>query len=301
MSFEKLVGNEKTKEVLKNVIKSKNILHSYIFVGPTGIGKKEFAKEFAKMILCKNNNTDNCSSCIKFESNNHPDFNIIERTESSIKIEQIREMLSKLLERPIVSNKKIYIIDEAEYMTKEAQNSLLKTLEEPPEFATIILIVENENLLLNTIKSRCTKIVFNKIEDQILQKYLEDNHNIQNTNETLLKLYNGSIAKAIELQDKKEIYEQVEKLILNIDKNDMIDMLNSAEIIYKSKDDINNILDYINIIVYSLSKKDVKYINCINIVEEAKRRTRLNVNFDMNIDNLLISIWEEINEKNSRS
>ena len=81
MSFKEIIGNEKAKQTLTNAIKNKNILHSYMFSGPEGVGKKELAKEFSKIILCledKNESCNNCKSCIEFEDNNNPDFTIIE-------------------------------------------------------------------------------------------------------------------------------------------------------------------------------------------------------------------------------
>ena len=105
----------------------------------------------------------------------------------SIKIEQIRYMQEKIAEKPITSNKKIYIIDNSDTMTKEAQNCLLKTLEEPPEYAVIILLVSNENNILNTIKSRCTKILFNPLSKEELLYYLNQN-DIEIPNERTLKL-----------------------------------------------------------------------------------------------------------------
>lgn len=97
MSFENIIGNEKTKELLKRSIEQNNILHSYLFLGIEGIGKSLFAQEFAKMILCENENSNctTCKSCIEFENNNHPDFMIIENEDKSIKIEQIRYMRTK--------------------------------------------------------------------------------------------------------------------------------------------------------------------------------------------------------------
>ena len=171
--FSNIIGNEKIKKDLEMVIENGKISHSYLFVGNKGIGKFLFAKEFAKAILCTNDNyskpCDQCKSCLEFNNDNHPDFYYIGlKDESSIKIETIRKMQSKVQELPIVSKKKVYVIDDSEYMTKEAQNCLLKTIEEPPEFVTVILITSNENQILNTIKSRCLKIYFQNIEDNII-------------------------------------------------------------------------------------------------------------------------------------
>ena len=175
MIFENIIGNEKNKELLNQIISMNNIAHSYMFIGKESIGKMLFAKEFAKAILCINDSKPcgKCKSCIEFESSNNPDFEIIEPVGNSIKIEQIRELIKKVYEKPIVSNKKVYIINDSNLMTKEAQNSLLKTLEEPPEYVSIILIASNENLFLPTIKSRCTKIMFKKLTDNELKTILK--------------------------------------------------------------------------------------------------------------------------------
>lgn len=154
--FENIIGNKKNKEILEKAIEINKTSHSYIFCGTEGIGKKLIAKELAKKILClkeKANDCD-CKSCIEFDSDNNPDFQLIESVDGKIKIEQIRQMQRKVAEKPIISNNKVYIIDDADTMTTEAQNCLLKTLEEPPEYITIILICTNEGNLLSTIKSK---------------------------------------------------------------------------------------------------------------------------------------------------
>ena len=115
MTFEKLIGNEKIKQNLINVLKNNNISHSYMFIGTSGIGKKEFAREFAKGILCLENSRPcgNCKSCLEFDNNNNPEYYEIGLgEESSIKIEQVRAMQKNTQELPIVSNRKVYIIDE---------------------------------------------------------------------------------------------------------------------------------------------------------------------------------------------
>ncbi len=179
--FEKILGNEHIKEQLKKSIKNNQVSHSYLFIGIDGIGKKLLATEFAKAMQCLNKDKycNNCKSCIEFDSNNNPDFLYIEPDGNSIKIEQIRDMQKRIQEKPIISEKKVYIIDNADKMTVEAQNSLLKTLEEPPEYATIILIGSNENAFLTTIKSRCMILHFNPIEDEKMLQYLQKIRNKQ--------------------------------------------------------------------------------------------------------------------------
>lgn len=306
MSFENLIGNQSVKNILNNAISKNLILHSYMFVGNSGIGKSLFAMEFAKMILCQNNDEkcNDCSSCIKFESGNNPDFFRIDSCGKSIKIEQIREMQVKVIEKPIISNKKVYIINDADLMTVEAQNCLLKTLEEPPEYIVIILIVSNENKILNTIKSRCMKINFKQIDDIEIKKYISANFNVSNVDDNILKLCNGSIGEFISIKDRLEEYSQIDKIFLNMN-NSINAIMNEAELIYKNKEIITDYLEYMSVVLYKKCTENLYsneiFINCINIIEDTKKRLYNNGNYDMCIDNLLISMWEEFNEKGSRS
>lgn len=296
MSFANIVGNDKVKTFLDNQIKNNHVLHSYLFVGIEGIGKKLFAKEFAKKILCleENDNNGTCLSCVKWNSSNHPDFTIIEPDNNTIKIEQIRNMQEKIEEKPITSKKKVYIIVDSEYMTKEAQNCLLKTLEEPPEYATIILTTSNESKLLNTIKSRCIKVQFDSLSENEMRDFLRKNSSIVESTQTFIEMSQGSIGKLLHMEEDHQIYEQINTILENIDKQDIITILNKSEILYKEKEKIQELLDYINVYLYYT--KDIKKLNCIKYVEDTKKRLISNSNYDMCIDYLLIKIWEEVNK-----
>ena len=295
--FGNILRNQQIKEKLQKSIKDKKILHSYLFIGIDGIGKKLIAKEFAKAILCLNETKycNKCKSCIEFDSNNNPDYLYIEPDGNNIKIEQIREMQKRVQEKPIISEKKVYIIDNADQMTQEAQNCLLKTLEEPPEFVTIILIGANENAFLSTIKSRCMIIHFEPINNLEISNYLQQNYGTENINNYILEIYEGSIGKAIKLKDKKEEYSKIKDIIENLEKKDLIEIINQSEILYKSKEEIIEFLDYINILLLKKAKTQYKYTECVNIVENTKKRIKQNANYDMCIDNMLFNMWEEIN------
>lgn len=294
MNFDNLIGNEEVKKILTNTIENDKVLHSYLFIGPEGIGKKLFAKEFAKGILCTEDSMcNNCKSCIQFDTNNNPDFYQIDQGDESIKIEQIRLMQTKILEKPIVSKRKVYIINQADKMTREAQNCLLKTLEEPPQYTTIILLGSNESLFLNTIKSRCTKIVFNKIEDDILKQYLENEYNIAEIDENRIIAFGGSIKKAIEMTKKEEMYEKIDDIFYHIEELNILEVLKKADFLYKSKEDIYDILEYINVVLYNTFKEHVEYLEYIECIEDTKKKIKANNNYDMTIDNFLFKIWEE--------
>ena len=171
-------------------------------------------------------------------------------------------MQTKIYEKPIISSKKVYVINNAENMTKEAQNCLLKTLEEPPEFVTMILISNNDNNILVTIKSRCAKVIFTE----------EGNKELT--------------------EEENKVYNELERIFGHIQEYKSVDLLNKLEILYKNKEKIFEILEFVNIILFEKAKEDVSYLEYIDYVEEAKRKLKQNSNFDMCIDNLILKIWE---------
>ena len=187
-------------------------------------------------------------------------------------------------------------------MTKEAQNCLLKTLEEPPEYVIIILIVSNESKLLNTVKSRCVKIEFSKLTNEEINNYLES-HGMDKLSTSMLEQCDGSLKMALNIGDKAQEYQAIEKIINDLNKVDITKIWNSSEILYKSQDEILDFLDYINVILYNKLLKNDKmmYINSIKVVEQTKKNLLANANYNMCIDNLLLKLWEEFNEQSNRS
>lgn len=294
--FDEIIGNDKIKNQLKQAVDLNKTSHSYLFLGISGIGKKIIAKEFAKMILCEGDNKycNQCKSCIEFDSNNNPDFILIEPDGASIKIDQIRQMQKKIIEAPIISKNKVYIIDDADLMTTEAQNCLLKTLEEPPEYVTIILIGSKESSFLSTIKSRCTIIKFSPIENEQIIEYLNKKYEIKNISEEMLEIFGGSIGKAEDLKDKEELFSNIIEIVEKIKIMELPEVLKKADIIYKSQEDRIDILEAINVILFKLSKQDIRYLNCIEIVEDTAKRLNANANYNMCIDNMIFRIWEEM-------
>lgn len=305
MSFNNIIGNEGVKHILNKSLMNSTVLHSYMFIGEEGIGKRLIAEQFAKMILCDDFNgveCDKCKSCVEFNGGSNPDYNVLEPEGRVLKIEQIREMQNKIYEKPVNSDRKVYIINDADLMTKEAQNCLLKTLEEPPEYIVIILVVSNENRVLTTIKSRCMKVYFEKVSNDEVRKYLIEKCDVQNPNDNIITMCNGSIGKCKMIKERLDDYDQLDCIFKNINSS-VTSLINSAEILYKNKDNINDYLEYINVILYKKAKEEYnsnKYINSIKVVEKTKQRLLSNANYDMCIDYLLFNIWEEVNEKNSR-
>lgn len=172
---------------------------------------------------------------------------------------------------------------------------MLKTLEEPPEFVTIILIGSNENSFLSTIKSRCMILHFDKISNEEIEEYLEKSYQTKVNSRIMIEAFQGSIGKAIQLKEKQEDYENIEQIIYCLENKDKIDILNMADIIYKAKDEKFDILDYINVVLVDLAKKSSKYADCIEVVEDTKKRLKFNANYDMCVDNMLLKLWEIAN------
>ena len=286
--FDNLLGNDKIKKLLEKTINEDKILHSYIFDGEEGIGKRLFALDFSKAILCTSTDIkpcQKCKSCIEFNNFNNPDLLQVESLDGkNIKIEQIRELLTKIAEKPINSDKKVIIINNSELMTKEAQNALLKTLEEPPQYITIILITSNQSKLLTTIKSRCTKILFEGLSKEEIRSYLKQKGLDLNISDRILKAGNGSLSKTLDLIEKQDLYLKLDNIFNNIEKCDIVDLWKQAEILYKEKEEIIGLLEYINIILYENLLKDnnIKYINSVKIVEETKKRIMANSNYAAN-------------------
>ena len=313
MRFNEIIGNEEAKDILIKTIKSKNILNSYMFVGEEGIGKKLIAVEFARMILCESEdceNDDSCNSCIKFNSNNHPDYFFIEKLsdKNSIIIDQIREVIDNVYQKPIESNRKVFIINDCELMTEEAQNAFLKTLEEPPSYTTIILVTSREDMLLNTVVSRCTKIQFNELNDAEMLKYVELNNNINQKTKELIEYANGSIGKLNYIQNNLELFEQIENnihRIVNGKVKSLITCIKENSILYSCKEEISSVLDFIIMVLFKEMKNNyalsIKVEETIRYIEFTKTKFKSNCNFEMTIDDMLFKIWEEFNEKYSRS
>ncbi|WP_343003828.1 AAA family ATPase [Clostridium sp. 2218st1_F5_2218SCRN_220325] len=310
MYFEKIKGQNFAKKYLTNSIKSNMVSHAYMFEGPNGIGKNTMARELAAILLEMENLF------------NSPDYIEIKPDGNSIKIAQIRKLQSDILVKPYKSYK-IYVIDEAQKMTVEAQNALLKTLEEPPKYAIIILITDNKESLLDTIKSRCEIIKFTPIPMQEVASYLTMNGIDSKRASLLANFSRGSMKKAIELSESEEFHlmrEEVQKYVETFLNGNLIEIMDIQSSIEKYKDQITNILDLlinyfrdimmvkenvdnsmiINldrlIFVKNMSNKTTysQLSKIIDIIEETKNKLRSNCNFNISIQVMTLNIYEVI-------
>jgi DNA polymerase-3 subunit delta' len=164
MSFSKIIGQPKAVNLLSRALSGDRLAHGYLFIGPEGVGKSTAAHALAAMLFCQAaeeaSPCGHCGGCVKFASGNHPDFIAIKPDGASIKISQIRELKRSVTFPPFESGMRIVIIEEAQAMGREAGNSLLKILEEPPRDNLLLLVAADSEPILETIVSRCQVIPF---------------------------------------------------------------------------------------------------------------------------------------------
>lgn len=209
-SWQDIYGHEQIKADLQLLLQEKKLPHALLFSGIDGIGKLLMAKMLAKSLLCPNFKENNtacgyCNSCKMFDEQSHPDYYFLEpegKTRKLIKIEQIRQMQSQIALSPYLSDRRVVIINDAQYLNDTAGNSLLKTLEEPVGEVFFILITSNKDMILSTILSRCMKIYFAPLNYQEVAKVLQQKMDItQDKAMIIARLSGGSILKAMQFID----------------------------------------------------------------------------------------------------
>jgi DNA polymerase III subunit delta' len=227
MSFAKLVGNQRNKEILQRLLKNGRVNSTLIFAGPDGVGKRHFALAFAKAVNCQKapagayalDGCDECSVCRRIDAGSYGDVTVIGPDGQFIKIGQTREVAEEVYFRPREGRQRFFIIDEAERLREEAANSLLKTLEEPPPTSTIILLTTRPDALLLTIRSRAQRLNFTALSVAEMEKYLAGNYPRPAPDTALLaRVTEGRIgqATAIDLsvyrQERRTLIELLELL-----------------------------------------------------------------------------------------
>jgi DNA polymerase-3 subunit delta' len=209
MSFRDVLGHAKAIEQLQRAMKKDKVVHSYLFLGNEGIGKKWVALQFAKALNCLEGGSedrdacDHCLSCRKIEKGLHPDVLVLEPENQTLKVNQVRQMQKDLAYRPYEGNRRVCILASADRMAPNMSNILLKTLEEPPLHTVIILLANNPRLLLPTILSRCQPVRFSTLPVPDVSKWLIERKGLDEGEAHLLaSLSEGSPGKALELQER---------------------------------------------------------------------------------------------------
>lgn len=326
-TFKDVVGHEQIIMHLSSALKNKKISHAYIFNGDDGVGKNMLAKAFAKALQCDagyGDACDMCRSCHQVDSGNQPDIRWIQHEKpNTISVDDVREQLNNDIQiKPYSSKYKIYIIDEAEKMNVQAQNALLKTIEEPPAYGIVMLLVNNVDALLPTIRSRCVTLnmkmaPYDKVVEFLMSKYQVPDYKAR----VCAAFSQGNIGKAVKMAaspDFNELQEDVLRIVKNVDDMEIYEVMDAVKNLSEHKVNIYDIIDMmmvwyrdvlmlkitndLNLLIYrdeyrALSKRAKKSSfdgldNIIQGFEKAKVRLRANVNFDIAIELMLLTIKE---------
>ncbi|MCI9360025.1 MAG: DNA polymerase III subunit delta' [Hungatella sp.] len=255
LAFQEILGHDTIKQHFQKAIELHKVSHAYILSGEAGMGRKSLAHAFALTLLCEKGGSQpcmNCHACKQVLSGNHPDLiHVTHEKPSSIGVDDIREQVQDtIMIRPYSSYYKVYIMDEAEKMTVQAQNALLKTIEEPPSYAVIILLTTNEDLFLPTILSRCVQLKLKPLKDSVIQKYLEESMGISESDARLYTAFaRGNLGKAIKISGSEEfrqMYEKLLQMLRNIKNLDISQLLNYSKEL-KEEMDIYECLDFMQV------------------------------------------------------
>ena len=325
--YSKIIGHENIISQLISAVSMSKINHAYIFNGPDGSGKNMLAKAFAQALLCEKQGPEGWGEwrvCKQTEAGTNPDLIYIRHSkENIISVDDIRESLVQDIQiKPYNGLYKVYIIDEAEKLTVQAQNALLKTIEEPPEYSVLIFLTNNADIFLQTILSRC--IVFNlkPLRDDVITDYLIKTYKIADYEAKVCSSFaQGILGKAIRLfesEDFNGVKEAAVQLVKNIYSYEIYDLIEEVKMISQNKVNINDFIDilemwYRDVILFKVTKDpnnlifkdEINYIrkaaskssyegleNIINGCEIAKSRIKANVNFDLAIELMLLNIKE---------
>ena len=331
LDFKHIIGHEQIIQHLREAITSGKVSHAYILSGEDGAGKNLLADAFAMSLQCEEEKgtadaCGKCRSCMQAVSNNHPDIIRVTHEKASIGVDDVRIKINNDIQvKPYSSPYKIYIIDEAEKLTEAAQNALLKTIEEPPVYAVLILLTNNLSALLPTILSRCITLKLKAVDQDLIRQFLMSEYKVPDYQAELSAVFaQGNVGKAVKYASSDEfigLKEDVLHLLKYLDEMEIYEIIDGLKRISEKKDRINDYLDlmtiwYRDILMYKVTNdlNRLTYKNeyldisrqaiirsyeglekIIAAIEKAKIRLNANVNFDIAIELMLFTIKENGN------
>lgn len=327
--FSDIIGQEQIKEHLQNALEAGKISHAYIINGEKSSGKEFIARVFSMALQCEKGGTEpcqECHSCKQALTDNQPDIiRVTHEKPNTISVDDIRAQVNNdVAIKPYSSPYKVYIIQDAEKMTVQAQNAILKTLEEPPAYAVILLLTTNVNALLPTILSRCVVLNMKPVADDLIRKYLmQELHVPDYKAEVCVAFSRGNIGKAKALassEDFDNVKAEALSLLKYIKDMELTEIISAIKKITEYKFDVGDYLDifaiwYRDILLFKATN-DVNHLvfreeiqairtiarrcsyegleDIIKALDTAKRRLEANVNFDLTMELLLLTIQDNI-------
>ncbi len=326
-TFGDVIGREKITEHLQNAIRLGKVSHAYIFCGEDGIGKNFIADIFAAALQCEGqtgNPCGVCKSCMQAAGGNHPDIIRVMHEKAAIGVDDIRVQLNQDIQvKPYSSRYKIYIVDEAEKMTEAAQNALLKTIEEPPEYAVIMLLTNNPNAFLQTILSRCVMLNIRTVDKSRIRKYLMEECSIPDYQAELAAAFSGgNPGKAVKYASSEEFVQRrddVLQLVRHVDEMKINEIMEYMKHLAEDKAAIGDYLDllmlwYRDVLLFKATKDtgqvvyteelltiqkqaSIKSFEALEHIIEAfstlRARLKANVSFETSVELLLLALQEK--------
>ena len=324
-SFLEIVGHEQIKEHMQAAIRDKKPFHAYLFQGEEGVGKEALARTFAAGLQCQSESADKpckeCVSCRQMESGNQPDVIWVTREKASLGVDEIREQLCNTMDiKPFSSPYKIYLVPEAEKMTEAAQNALLKTIEEPPEYGIVILMTSNISALLPTIQSRCLTMEFRPLSTAVVESYVKEHCQVPDYQARASAAFaQGNLGKAMRYAKSEDFIERKDhiiSLLRHVEQMDLSEMLAVIKDLGTRKDEVRDYIDlmvlwYRDVLLFKATKDinqllfqdEASYISreashrsyekieeILQAFEKAKVRLRANVNFDITMELMLLAL-----------
>lgn len=330
LDFSDVIGREDIKEHLRTAISQDKVSHAYIINGEHGSGKRLLAGIFAAALQCEEGGANPCGvckSCHQAESNNHPDIIWVMHEKLSIGVDDIRSQVNNDIGiKPYSGPRKIYIIPNADKMTEQAQNALLKTIEEPPEYAVLLLLTENAKHLLPTILSRCVMLELKLVPEEEIAAYLTKHYGIPDyAAQVAAQFSQGNVGKAIRYGtsgDFDKIKEDTLHLLKYIDEMEIHEIVEAIRRLSEYKHKISDCLDFMqlwyrDVLIYKVTrdpdrllfKEELHFIaaqakkrsyegieNIMKAMRKARERLSANVNFDIAIELMLLTIKECVND-----
>ena len=325
--FQDIHGQDHIKIHFKKAIENNKVSHAYILSGEAGTGRKSLANAFALTLLCEKGGTNpclSCHSCKQVLSGNHPDLLYVTHEKpASIGVDDIREQINDtIMIRPYSGNYKIYIVDEAEKMTVQAQNALLKTIEEPPAYAVLILITANLDAFLPTILSRCVQLKLKPLRDSIIRDFLTNNLAVPEIKADVYAAFaRGNLGRAMKIaesEDFQHLYDELLYMLKNIRDMDISMLLNYIKKMKDEDADLFECLDFMqiwyrdvlmfkvtkdaNLLIFKdeysaineLSQKTGYdgFENILQAIDKAKVRLEANVNMELALELMFLVMKE---------
>lgn len=325
--FHDILGHEQIIAHLQNAIEEDKVSHAYIFNGPEASGKMMLAEAFAMALQCEGEGKRpclECRSCRQAADHNQPDIIYVSHEKpNTIGVDDIRTQINNDIDiKPYSSRYKVYIVDEAQKMNQQAQNALLKTIEEPPAYAIILLLTTNADSFLQTILSRCITLNLKAVKEDKIKEYLMKHYQIPDYQADICAAFSqGNVGKAIQLASSEEFGElkaSVLQLMKRLEDIDLYEMTGAVKQIAEYKLSVNDYFDLMMIWfrdvlylkatndvdglifkdeVYDIKKQAAKRSyqgieTVLEALEKAKIRLNANVNFDLVIELLLLTIKE---------